>query len=124
MIDYALLIDTFEKHFVVLKGMLQSLRLKDHVYTIGIDLSLSNNALYEHKYLQNIKKLYKHAGKCDDQQKFKDILGTSVVSNPEGLTYNSPISPMTSTPVNKPSARKSLCLFTNIFYVKNKTAIR
>ena len=31
---------------------------------------------------------------------------------------------MTSTPVKKQSARKSLCLFTNIFDVKNKTAER
>ena len=29
---------------------------------------------------------------------------------------------MTPTPVKKPSARKSLCIFTNILYVKNKTA--
>ena len=29
---------------------------------------------------------------------------------------------MTKTKVNKPSARKSVCLFTNIFYVKNRTA--
>ena len=29
---------------------------------------------------------------------------------------------MTSSPVNKPSARKSLCLFTNILDVKPKTA--
>ena len=31
---------------------------------------------------------------------------------------------MTSTPVNKPSARKSLCLFTNILDVQPKTAKR
>ena len=31
---------------------------------------------------------------------------------------------MTSTPVKKPSARKSLCLFTNILYVKKKTSNR
>ena len=30
---------------------------------------------------------------------------------------------MTSTPVKKPSARKSLCLFTNILDVKKKTDI-
>ena len=54
--------------------MLQSPRLKDHVQTIGIDQSLSKNAPYEHKCLQNIKKLYKQAGKCDNQQQFKDIL--------------------------------------------------
>ena len=39
-------IDTFEQKYVVLKGMLQSPRLKDHVQTIGIDQSLSNNAIY------------------------------------------------------------------------------
>ena len=47
-----------------------------------------------------------------------------MVSTPELFTYDSPISPMTSTPVNKTSARKSLCLFTNILQVKNKTAAR
>ena len=47
-----------------------------------------------------------------------------MVSNPEVFTNNSTRSPMTPTPVKKPSARKSLCLFTNILYVKNKTAIR
>ena len=88
----------------MLEGVLQSPRLKDHVETIGIDQSLSNNALYEHKCLQNIKKLYKHAGKCDDQQQFKDILETDMVSTPEGFTDNSPIFPMKLTPVNKPSA--------------------
>ena len=31
---------------------------------------------------------------------------------------------MTSIPVKKPSARKSLCIFTNILDVKNKTATR
>ena len=45
-----------------------------------------------------------------------------MVSTPEGCTDYSPISPMTSTPVKKPSARKSLCLFTNILDVKKKTA--
>ena len=36
-INYFLLIDTFEQQCVVLKGMLQSPRLKDHVHTIDID---------------------------------------------------------------------------------------
>ena len=63
--------------------MLQSPRLKDLVKTIGIDQSLSNNAIFVHKCLQNIKKLYKHAGKCNDQKKFKDILGDAMVSTPE-----------------------------------------
>ena len=46
VIEYVLSIDTFEQQCVVIKGMLQSLRLKYHVNTIGIDQSLSNNALY------------------------------------------------------------------------------
>ena len=43
-----------------------------------------------------------------------------MVSTPELFTNNSPISPMTSTPIKKPGARKSLCMFTNILEVKNK----
>ena len=39
-IDYVLYIDTFEQHCVVIKGMLQSPRLKDHMKTIGNDQSL------------------------------------------------------------------------------------
>ena len=47
-----------------------------------------------------------------------------MVSTLEGVTDNSPNAPMTSTPVKKPSASKSLCLFTNILNVKPKTAKR
>ena len=77
-IDYVISIDTFEQKCVVLKGMLQSPRLKYHVQTIGIHPSISENAIYEHKCLENIKKLYKQDGKCDDQQQFKDILETDL----------------------------------------------
>ena len=55
LIDYILSIDTFEQQWVVIKCMLQSPRLKDHVHTIGIDQSLSNSAIDEHKCLENIK---------------------------------------------------------------------
>ena len=58
----------------MLKCILQSPHLKSHTKTIAIDQSLSNSALYEHRYLQNIKKLYKHAGKCDDQKKLNIFL--------------------------------------------------
>ena len=102
----------------MLKCMLQSPRLKYHVHTIGIDQLLRNNALYEHKFLENIKILYKKSGKCEDQKQFKDILEADMVSTPEGFTNDSPISPMTSSPVKKTSARKSLCMFTNILDVK------
>ena len=80
--DYVLSIDTFEQQFVVLKGMLQSPLLKDHVHTIDIDQSLSNNDIYEHKCLENNKILYKQAGKSDGQQKFKDINEAAMVYNP------------------------------------------
>ena len=43
-----------------------------------------------------------------------------MVSTPEGFTKNSPISPMTSSPVKKTSAQKSLCMFTNALDVKEK----
>ena len=39
----------------MLKGMLKPTLLKDHVQTIGVDQYLSKNAIYEHKYLENIK---------------------------------------------------------------------
>ena len=68
VIDSVLSIDTFEQQCAVIKSMLQSPRLKYHVHTIGIHPSLSNNAIYEHKYLENIKTLYKQFGKCDYQQ--------------------------------------------------------
>ena len=97
--------------------MLQSPRLKDHVHTIGINKSSSKNAIYEHKCLENIKKLYKQAGKCDGQQQFKDILEDAMVSTPGGFTDDSPIYPMISTPVKKSRARKSLYLVTNILDV-------
>ena len=124
VVDSVLRIDTFEQQFVLLKDMLQSPCLKDHVNTIGIDQSLSNNALFEHKCLQNINKIYKHSGKCEYQQQFKYINKAAMVYTPEGFTNNSPKSPMTPTSVKKPSDIKSLCLFTNILDMKNKTVIR
>ena len=119
MIDYVLSIDTFEQKCVVLKGMLQSLRLKYHVQTIFIDPSLSNSTIYEHNCLENINKLYKQAGECDDQKQFKYILEAAMISIPEGFTDNIPVYPRTSTPVKKPSDQKSLCMFTNVLEVKN-----
>ena len=74
--------------------------------------------------MNNIKYIYQHAGKCDYQQNLKDILDASMVSTLEVVTDKSPSVPMTLTPVKKPSASKSLCLFTNILNVKSKTAKR
>ena len=90
--------------------------------TIGIDQSLFKRSYFEHTFLNNIKKIYQHAGKCDDQQNLKDILDAAMVLTPEEVINDSPHVPIPPTPVKKPSAKKSLCLFTNILKVKKKTA--
>ena len=60
--------------------------------------------------LKTSKKLYKQADKCDYQQQFKYIIQADMVYTPEGFTDNSPISPMISTPINKPSSQNH-CVF-------------
>ena len=90
--------------------------------TIGIDKSSFSRYSFEHRCMNNIKKIYQHAGKCDYQQNLKDILEYALLSTPEVFTDNSPDVHMPSTPVKKPSARKVLCLFTNILDVKPTTA--
>ena len=90
--------------------------------TIGIDQLLCTRSSFEHTFMNNIKKIYQHTGKCDDQQNLKNILDTAMVSTPDGVTDNIPNVLMTSTPVKTPSARKPLCLFTNILDVRPKIA--
>ena len=68
--------------------------------------------------MNKIKNIHQHSGKCNDQQNLKDILEAALLSTPEVVIDNSPNVPMTSTPVKKPSARKSLCLFPTILDVK------
>ena len=79
---------------------------------------------FEHRCMNNIKNIFQHAGKCYDQQNLKDIIDAAILSTPEGVTDNSPNVHMKSKPVKKPSARKSLRLFTNILEVKPTTAKR
>ena len=62
--------------------MLQSLRLKDHMKTIGIDQSVCNRSSFDF-FVEEHKNIYQHAGKCDEQKTFKDILEAAMVSNPE-----------------------------------------
>ena len=71
-----------------------------------------------------LKKIYQHAGKCDDQQDLKDIIYAAMISTPDEVTDVSPSFSINQTTVKKPSAKKSLCLFTNIFNVKKRTATR
>ena len=85
VIDSVLSIDTFKEECVVFKVMLLSPLLKYHIQTIGIDQYLSKNYIYEHKYLENIKRLYKQVGKRDWHQQYKHILEASMVSTPEGF---------------------------------------
>ena len=102
----------------MIKCMLQSSRLEYRMKTIGIDQSLFTMSSFEQKCLNNIQKIYQHAGKCDNQENLKDILDATIVSTPEGVTDNTTNMPITSTSVKKQSARKSLCLFINILNVK------
>ena len=78
-IDSILYIDTFEQQCVVIKCMLQSPRLANHMKTIDIDQSLLKRSFFEHNVLNNIRKIYQHACKCDDQQNLKDIIYASMV---------------------------------------------
>ena len=48
--------------------------------TIGIDQSLINRTSVKHKLLNNIKIVYQHDGRCDDQQNLNDILDAAMVS--------------------------------------------
>ena len=42
--------------------------------TNGIDQLLSNCEMYEHRFMGNIKRLYKYAGKYNDKLQFKAII--------------------------------------------------
>ena len=62
--------------------MLKSSRLEDHMKTISIDQSSFTRSYFEHIYMNNIKKIYQHAGKCDDQQNLKDIKDADILYTP------------------------------------------
>ena len=61
--------------------------------TIRIDQSLSNCAMYEHRYLEKSRKLYIYAGKCNDQMQFEAIIEASMIFTPETFTDNITMSP-------------------------------
>ena len=63
--------------------------------TIGIYHSSFPKYSLEQRFMNNIKKIYQHAVKCDDQKNRKDIIDTYILSTPELVTYNSPNMPMT-----------------------------
>ena len=65
--------------------------------TIDIDQSSFARSSFEHRCMNNIKKIYQHTGKCDDQQNLNGILDADILSTPKGVTYNSPNVHMAST---------------------------
>ena len=64
--------------------------------------------------------MHKYDGKCDDQQQYKVILESAMLSTPEGLTNSIPIDVGTSENTNKPSVWKYLNPFSELFNVKQK----
>ena len=58
--------------------------------TIGIDQSSFTRSYFEHICMNNIKKIYQHAVKCDDKNNLKDSIDVAILSTPEGVTDNSP----------------------------------
>ena len=79
--------------------------------------------MYEHRCLENIKKLYKCDGTCDYQHEYQAIIEADMVLNPEGLTYNSPVDVVTSGNINNPSISKLLSQFSELFNVNQGTDI-
>ena len=57
VIDLILEIESFEQQRVIIKGLLHSYHLKKHMVIIEIDQLLINCEMYEHRCLENIKKL-------------------------------------------------------------------
>ena len=70
---------------MVIKYLLQSSRLGNHMKTIGIDQTSFARSSFEHRCMNNIKKIYQHAGKCDDQQNLKYIIDAAILSTPDLL---------------------------------------
>ena len=57
MIDSIPSIVSFEHKCVVIKGLLKTEQCKGNFVTIEVDQYLSNSSLYEHIFLEDIKKL-------------------------------------------------------------------
>ena len=98
--------------------MLQSSRLEDHMKNIGIDQSSFARSSFENRCMNNIKKIYQHAGKYDDQQNLKYILESSLLSTTEGVTDNSPNVHMASKPV-KNQVLGNHCVYSQTYWMLN-----
>ena len=47
-----------------------------------IHLCSKEDLANEHRCIKNIKKIYQHEVKCDDQQNLKDIIDAAILSTP------------------------------------------
>ena len=81
-IDSILSTETFEQQRVVIKCMLQSSRLEDHMNTIGDERSSFTRSSFEQRCMNNTKKINQHAGKCDNQKNLRNILEADLLFNP------------------------------------------
>ena len=72
-------------------------------------------------FFRECQEVFKPASKFNEHQ-YKVIVEVYTVSTPEYITNNSPIEVAASVISNKPSAIKSLCHFSDPFYVKQKTS--
>ena len=72
----------------------------------------------------NHEEVIKIFWKYGDQQHYKAIIESEMVSNPEGFTDNSSMSSGPYTTVKKPSARKALRQFLEVLDVKHRTSAR
>ena len=69
--------------------------------------------------MNNIKKIYEHAGKCDDQKNIKDIIDAAILCTPEGVTDNSPNVHMASKPVFKKKVLGNHCVYSQKYWMFN-----
>ena len=69
------------------------------------------------------KMVIQNCWKCNDQQQYKTIIDSEMVSTPDGFTDNIPISTRHSVTVKHCSARKSLCRFSEPLDIKSKTSV-
>ena len=89
-------------------------------------LVLTNNYVTVHSMNVDVwknQKIYKSAGKCDDQHHYKYILESGMVSTPEGCNDNIPIKPNQYEPMKNNSVIKSLRQFSETLDVKHKTYV-
>ena len=67
VVGISLPIRQFEHQCVINKVVFQTYQPEKHMITIGVDQSLINSAIYEHRRSENIEKLCKSSCKCVNQ---------------------------------------------------------